>query len=184
MEKEVHHVQRSFVLPFCHHHHSAFPSDGIPLSFCEQIYFVCSRRSVAALQTKCDLYRDMNQLLKGRGAGGQQLIVFFPSFLRWPFSTIEGKAEGAGFSLRLPLLNSAHTQSCPALALSDGGAVSYKETMTKDAGKRRVDAHHVHIASYIHAKASLKLCAIIFCQAACISGKGSGLVAAHTTYRR
>ena len=54
------------------------PSDGIPLSFCEQIYFVCSRRSVAALQT-CDLYRDrdMNQLLKGRGAGRQQLIVFF-----------------------------------------------------------------------------------------------------------
>ena len=29
-------------------------SDGIPLSFCEQIYFVCSRRSVAALQTKGD----------------------------------------------------------------------------------------------------------------------------------
>ena len=57
-------------------------SDGIPLSFCEQIYFVCSRRSVAALQTKCDLYRDrdMNQLLKGRGAGGQQLIVFFSFF--------------------------------------------------------------------------------------------------------
>ena len=50
------------------------PSDGIPLSFCEQIYFVCSRPSVTALQTKCD--RDMNQLLKGRGAGGQQLIVF------------------------------------------------------------------------------------------------------------
>ena len=55
-------------------------SDGIPLSFCEQIYFVCSRRSVAALQTKCDLYREMNQLLKGRGAGGQQLIVFFSFF--------------------------------------------------------------------------------------------------------
>ena len=53
------------------------PSDGIPLSFCEQIYSVCSRRSVAALQTKCDLYRDMNQLLKGRGAGARQLIVFF-----------------------------------------------------------------------------------------------------------
>ena len=51
------------------------PSDGIPLSFCEQIYFVCSRRSVAALQTKCDLYRNLNQLLKGRGAGGQQLIL-------------------------------------------------------------------------------------------------------------
>ena len=99
-----------------------FRSDGIPSSFCEQIYFVCSRRSVAALQTKCDLYRDMNQLLKGRGAGGQQLIVFFPSFLRWPFSTIEGKAEGAGFSVRLPPLNKAHTRSRPALALSDGGA--------------------------------------------------------------
>ena len=56
-------------------------SDGISLSFCEQIYFVCGRRSVAALQTKCDLYRDMNQLLKaGRGAGGQQLIVFFSFF--------------------------------------------------------------------------------------------------------
>ena len=53
------------------------PSGGIPLSFSEQIDFVCSHRSVAAQQTKCDLYRDMNQLLKGRGAGGQQLIVFF-----------------------------------------------------------------------------------------------------------
>ena len=98
----------------------------------------------------------MNQLLKGRGAGGQQLIVFFSSFLWWPFSTIEGKAEGAGFSVRLPPLNNAHTRSRPALALSDGAAaVSYKETMTNDAGKRRVDARH--IASYIHAKASLKL---------------------------
>ena len=86
------------------------PSDGIPLSFCEHINFVCSRRSVAALQTKCDLYRDMNQLLKGRGEGGQQLIVFFSSFLRWPFSTIaEGKAEDAGLSVRLPPLNNAHT---------------------------------------------------------------------------
>ena len=64
----------------------------------------------------------------------------------------EGKAEGAGFSVRLPPLNNAHTRSCPAL---DGGAVSCKETMTNDAGKRRVDARH--IASYIHAKASLKL---------------------------
>ena len=139
------------------------PSDGIPLSFCEQIYFVCSRRSVAALQTKCDLYRDMNQLLKGRGAGGQQLIVFFSSFLRWPFSTIEGllKTEGAGFSVRLRPLSNAHTRSLPALAMSDGGAVSYEETMTNDAGKRRVDARARHIASYIHAKASLKLWAIL-----------------------
>ena len=67
----------------------------------------------------------------------------------------EGNAEGAGFSVRLPPLNNAHTRSRPALALSDGGAVSYKETMTNDAGKRRVDARH--IALYIHAKASLKL---------------------------
>ena len=56
------------------------PSDGIPLSFCEQIYFVCSRRSVAALQTKCDLYRGMESAAQrawGRGTAADSVFFFF-----------------------------------------------------------------------------------------------------------
>ena len=127
------------------------------------------RRSVRLWPVPGPWHESAAERAWGRGTAAGS--VFFSSFLRWPFSTIEGKAEGAGFSVRLPPLHNAHTRSRPALALSDGGAlaVSYKETMTNDAGKRRVEARH--IASYIHAKASLKLWAIIFCQVARISGK-------------
>ena len=60
-------------------------------------------------QTKCDLY--MNQLLKGCGAGDSSWWCLFFSFFWWPSSTIEGKAEVAGFSVRMRPLNSATTST-------------------------------------------------------------------------
>ena len=54
----------------------------------------------------------MKQLLKWGGPGQEDSStggVFF--FRRWPSSTIEGKAEGAGFSVRLQTLNSATTST-------------------------------------------------------------------------
>ena len=67
------------------------PSNGIPLSFCQQIYFVC-RRSVA---TENEVLPVHESAAEGRGAGGQQLVVFLF------FGGVPGHERGKGRGCRI-----------------------------------------------------------------------------------
>ena len=148
-------------------------SDGIPLSFCQQIYFVCCR-SVTCTWISC---------WKGVGQEDSNWPGwFFFSFLRWPSwpCTIEGKTEGVDFSVRLPLLNSAtcttstHNHVWPLIAAQ--ARHTRRREMTGGLSPHR----------FVHPRQSTPE-ALSYCNllpGSAYLWKGKRLAAANITYRR